>query len=153
MDVPSFLVASTANIVVGQRLVRKVCQHCITSYTLTKRNIEELERQIDFSHILDALEKHGAILSDGKKSPDSLLFFRGKGCKQCNDSGYKGRIGIYEILDVSSAIKTAILSNATPDEIMKVAIEEGMITMLQDGFMKAKNGTTTVEEVLRVTKE
>ena len=152
MNVPSFLVASTTNLVIAQRLVRKICVHCIVSYTLTKKNIEELEKQVSFDLILEAMEKHGAIASR-KQSFDSLLFFRGRGCKQCNDSGYKGRIGIYELLEMTPKIREAITNNATSEQIFQHALDQNMITLLQDGFMKAKNGVTTVEEVLRVTKE
>ncbi len=152
MGVPSYLVATTTNIVIGQRLVRKICPHCIVSYTLSKKAIEELEKQIDFGFILDALQKHGAIAYK-KQEFDSLLFFRGRGCKLCNNSGYKGRIGIYEVLEVSPTVRDAIVSNLPSPQIMKLALDRGMITMLQDGFMKAKNGVTTIEEVLRVTKE
>ncbi len=152
MGVPSYLVASTTNIVIAQRLVRKICPHCITSYTLTKKNIEELEKQINFAFILEALEKHGVIASRDQ-AKDSLLFFRGRGCKQCNETGYKSRIGIYEVLEVSPVIRDAIIANRPTHEIFKIAYENGMITLLQDGFIKAKNGVTTIEEVLRVTKE
>src|SRR5690606_8178782 len=78
MGVASFLVASTANIVLAQRLVRKICPHCITSYTLTQKAIEDLQKQIDFGFILDALVKQGSIIAENKKTPENLLFFRGK---------------------------------------------------------------------------
>lgn len=152
MKVPSFLVASTTNLVIAQRLVRKICPHCIVSYTLTKKNIEELEKQVSFDFILDALEKQGAIATR-KQSLDSLLFFRGRGCKQCNDNGYKGRIGIYELLEMTPKIREAITNNVSSDQLFQLAIDQKMITLLQDGFIKAKNGVTTIEEVLRVTKE
>ncbi len=152
MGVPSYLVATTTNVVIGQRLVRKICPHCITSSTLTKHAISQIEKQIDFGFILQALERHGAIASQ-HQDKNSLLFFRGKGCKQCGDSGYKGRIGIYEVLEVTAGIRDAIVANKPVSEIQKLALDAGMITMLQDGFIKAKNGVTTIEEVLRVTKE
>ncbi|MFH1171568.1 MAG: ATPase, T2SS/T4P/T4SS family [bacterium] len=152
MNVPSFLVATTTNLVIGQRLVRKICTHCVMSYTLTKKNIEELEKQVNFDFILDALEKHGAIASK-KQSFTTLLFFRGHGCKQCSNTGYKGRIGIYELLEVTPKIREAITNNVSSAQLFQLALEQGMITMLQDGFLKAKNGITTIEEVLRVTKE
>lgn len=152
MRVPSFLVATTTNLVIAQRLVRRICAHCIVSYTLTKKNIMELEKQVNFDFLLDALEKHGAIASK-KQSLDTLLFFRGRGCKQCGDSGYKGRIGIYELLELTPKVREAITNNATADQLFQLSLQQGMITLLQDGFIKAKNGVTTIEEVLRVTKE
>ncbi|USN53926.1 MAG: Flp pilus assembly complex ATPase component TadA [Candidatus Nomurabacteria bacterium] len=152
MDVPTFLIASTTNVVIAQRLVRKICLNCIESYTLTKKSIEELEKQINVEFILKALQAEGVIMSN-KQSFDELLFYRGKGCKQCNSEGYKGRIGIYEVLQVSDTISRLIMEQATADQIRKAAIEEGMLLMVQDGFIKAKMGLTTIEEVLRVTKE
>lgn len=152
MGVPSYLVATTTNIVIGQRLVRKICPHCITSYTLTKKAIEEMQKQIDFGFILDALEKSGTIASR-TQSAETLLFFKGRGCKQCNNLGYKGRVGIYEVLEVTEKVRDAILTNKSTPDIFKIALAQGMLTLLQDGFIKAKNGITTIDEVLRVTKE
>ncbi len=152
MGIPSFLIASTTNLIIAQRLVRKICPHCILSYTLSKKAISELSRQFDVPMILMTLEREGTILS-AKAPLESLLFYRGKGCKQCNNSGYKGRIGIYEALVVSKKMSELILNNASTEEIRQAAIKEGMITMLQDGFIKAKNGMTSIEEVIRVTKE
>lgn len=152
MDVPSFIIASTTNLILAQRLVRKICPKCIHSYTLTKKAIAELTRQFDLQAILQILEKEGIILS-AKAPIESLLFYRGKGCKQCNNSGYKGRLGIYEALIVTKKIADLILNKASTEEIREAAKAEGMLTMLHDGFIKAKNGQTTIEEVIRVTKE
>jgi type II secretory ATPase GspE/PulE/Tfp pilus assembly ATPase PilB-like protein len=152
MQVPTFLIASTTNMVIAQRLVRKICPGCIESYTLSKKSIQELEKQINVGFILEALEKEGVILSS-KQSIDDLLFYRGKGCKQCNMDGYKGRLGIYEVLEVTDPIAKLIMEQAPAGEIEKEAIRNGMIVMIQDGFIKAKMGLTTIEEVLRVTKE
>jgi len=152
MGIPPFLITSTTNLVVAQRLVRKICLNCIQSYTLNKKAIEEIELRFNLKIILDILEKEGVILSS--KAPiESLLFYKGKGCKQCNNTGYKGRIGIYEALEVTTEISELILAKATTEELEKVGIKQGMLTMTQDGFIKAKNGITTLEEILRVTKE
>ncbi|MFC1663179.1 GspE/PulE family protein [Patescibacteria group bacterium] len=152
MGVPSFLIASTTNVVLAQRLVRKVCQNCIMSYTLTKKNIEELERQINFKNILKTLEHEGAIVS-AEQSLDNLLFYRGKGCNQCNHDGYKGRVGIYEILEITPKISDLILNQAAAERLKEAAREQGMLEIIHDGFIKAKLGVTTIEEVLRVTQE
>ncbi|MBI4090100.1 MAG: type II/IV secretion system protein [Candidatus Kerfeldbacteria bacterium] len=152
MGVPSFLVASTTNLVIAQRLVRKICTHCIESYTLTRTAIANLAKQINLQNILDVLEHEGAIAS-AKQAPETLLFYRGRGCRQCGDSGYKGRIGIYELLEVTPAVSDIILRRGNADELMALAVKQGMLTMLYDGFLKAKAGTTTIEEILRVTKE
>lgn len=151
MHVPTFLIASTTNLVMAQRLVRKICSNCIESYTLTKKQISDLEKQIHFSEILSTLQKIEVIAKD--QAAETLLFYRGKGCKQCNLSGYRGRVGIYEVLEVTPPIAQLILDNTSAAKFMAAALAQGMVTMLQDGFVKAKTGTTTIEEVLRVTKE
>ncbi len=151
MDVPTFLIASTANLVMAQRLVRKICTNCIESYTLTKKQVADLEKQVDVQAILKNFVRHGVALAS--QNVDQLLFFRGKGCQQCNQDGYRGRIGIYEVLEVTPAVANLIREKASGSELLKAAAAQGMLTMLQDGFLKAKSGTTTIEEVLRVTKE
>ncbi|MFA6512099.1 MAG: ATPase, T2SS/T4P/T4SS family [Patescibacteria group bacterium] len=152
MGVPNFLIASTTNLVMAQRLVRKICVHCVESYTLTKKQIEELGQQINVSELLQILDHEGAV-DLKKQNMEELLFYRGKGCKQCNDTGYKGRIGIYEVVEMTDEIAQRILDNASTSELTKTAIAQGMLTMLQDGFIKAKSGITSIEEVLRVTQE
>ncbi len=152
MGVPTFLIASTFNVIIAQRLVRKICTNCIQSYNLDKETIKELKKQLDIDDLLKTLEKEKAIL-DAKKGLESLLFYRGKGCKKCNNTGYKGRVGIYEVLENSEDISKLILKKASASEIKQQAIANGMLTMVEDGFIKAKNGITTIEEVLRVTKE
>ncbi|OGY89119.1 MAG: hypothetical protein A2458_02575 [Candidatus Kerfeldbacteria bacterium RIFOXYC2_FULL_38_9] len=82
-----------------------------------------------------------------------INFYRGKGCRECNNRGYKGRVGIYEILEVTDEIRKAILDNASSKELFDLATKQGMMTMAQDGFLKAKQGLTTIDEILRVTKE
>lgn len=151
MKVPTFLIASTTNLIIAQRLVRKICQHCIESYTLSHQAIGELEKQINVDYLLRTLVDEGAILAQQKV--EDLLFYRGRGCKSCNMEGYKGRMGIYEVLEMSENITKAILENGTAEDLRKEAIAEHMLTMLQDGFLKAKSGITTIEEILRVTKE
>ncbi|OGY47426.1 MAG: hypothetical protein A3J65_04740 [Candidatus Buchananbacteria bacterium RIFCSPHIGHO2_02_FULL_45_11b] len=151
MGIPAFLVASTCNLIVAQRLVRKICQDCIESYTLTKTEIAKLEKQLDFEEIIKTLKSEG-LLTD-KQGKESILFYRGKGCKKCNNTGYKGRVGIYEVLEVTSQISDLIIKEAPAKEIEKVAREQGMLPIVEDGFIKAKNGITTIEEILRVTKE
>lgn len=152
MGVPSFLIASTVNIIIAQRLVRKICPYCIQSYNLDKEAIEQLEKQVNIKNILKTLEDEKAILN-ANKGISSLLFYRGKGCKKCNNTGYKGRIGIYEVMENSKELSALILKNASAKEINAQARLEGILTIVEDGFIKAKNGITTIEEVLRVTKE
>ncbi|MDD5039801.1 MAG: ATPase, T2SS/T4P/T4SS family [Patescibacteria group bacterium] len=152
MGVPPFLVATTTNIVIGQRLVRRICSNCINSYTLSTKAINELKKSYDLSAIFQVLQDQGIILSS--KAPiESLLFYKGKGCKQCNNSGYKGRVGIYEVLEVTKDIQKLITEKASKLDILAAARANGMLTMVEDGFIKAKNGVTSIEEVLRATQE
>ncbi len=151
MGVANFLIATTTNLIIAQRLVRKICPNCIQSYNLETETIKDLEKNMDINDVLKTLEKE-KIIVDSKKGLKSLLFYRGKGCKRCNNTGYKGRIGIYEALENSDAISKMILARADGKTIKKQAISEGMLTIAEDGFIKAKNGITTIEEVMRVTK-
>lgn len=136
MKVEPFLIASTVNLVVAQRLVRKLCAEC-----KTKRKFEKEE--------INALK---ASLPAGELEP-TPIFYYGKGCKACDNSGYRGRIGIYEILEVSSEIRKAILEAVSASEIKRIAESEGMVSLLRDGLSKAKAGVTSLEEVLRVMHE
>ncbi len=152
MGTPAFLVASTTNVIVAQRLVRKICPNCIKSYHLNEKEIAELNKQFNVKEILTTMAREEIIISS-KESLNSLLFYKGKGCKQCNNEGYKGRIGIYEVLEIKDAISKLIMKNAKASELMEAAKEQKMITLLEDGFIKAKTGITAIEEVLRVAME
>lgn len=151
MGIAPFLVASTTNIIIAQRLVRKICQNCITSYQLSAKNVDDLAKQLDLPALLKTLVKTGAITSN--QNMENLLFFRGKGCKQCSQEGYKGRLGIYEIFEITPTVSELILNRASSAELKKAALTQGMLSLLEDGFIKAKNGITTIEEILRVTKD
>jgi type IV pilus assembly protein PilB len=152
MNIPSFLIATTTNVIIAQRLVRKICPNCIQSYNLSKDNVEELNKSLNVPTLLKTLEQEKAILN-AKQGLKSILFYRGKGCKKCNNTGYKGRIGIYEILEISEEIGNLILKKADTKDIRDQALKEGLLTIVEDGFIKAKNGITTIEEIMRVTKE
>lgn len=152
MGVASFLVSSTVNLIIAQRLVRKICTNCIQSFNLKKQTIEELNKYLNIEDIMQTLEKEKVVLST-KKGLESLLFYRGKGCKQCGYTGYKGRIGIYETLEITEEMSELILKKANKNEIKAQAKRQNMLTIIEDGFIKAKNGITTIEEILRVTKE
>jgi type II secretory ATPase GspE/PulE/Tfp pilus assembly ATPase PilB-like protein len=141
MGIEPFLVASTMNIIIAQRLVRKVCENCRASYHLTKEDKKALEAQPKVFE---------AVLNRSGNDLDSVRLYRGAGCKVCEQTGYVGRIGIFEILEMSPEIKEAILKRLSSDEIVKIAVAQGMTTMLVDGVDKAWQGITTVQEVLRV---
>lgn len=153
MDIPPFLVAFTANIIIAQRLVRKICEHCKKEFHLEKEAINELEKAFDTEKLLPLFKKQNITLKADEKNLTSMVFYHGEGCARCGNSGYKGRMGIYEVLEVDKDLAAKINARATADEIKKHAIDHGMITILQDGLIKAKRGITTIEEVLRVTRD
>lgn len=152
MGIPNFLIASTVNLIIAQRLVRKICQDCVESYKLSKESIDEISKQFNVEDVLNGLRKLGEFV-DGEGGISELNFFRGKGCVKCGDTGYRGRVGIYEVFEMMDKASQAVLHQASKQELHDLAIGEGMITMVQDGFSKAKAGITTIEEVLHVTKE
>lgn len=131
MEIEPYLIASTLEGVIAQRLVRTICPSCKTQYTPPKALIEEI----------------------GLKDSDlrGVTFYQGAGCEECNYTGYKGRIGVFELLLVSDNIRDLIMRRASAAEIAAKAKEEGMMTMREDGVQKVLAGITTVEEVLRVT--
>jgi type IV pilus assembly protein PilB len=151
MGVPRFLVAFTCNIIVAQRLVRKICKNCPTPYKLTKVQLKELSEVYDVPHLTTLLQRDGFLKSG--ETLDKVDFFHGAGCKQCNGEGYKGRMGIYEVLEVSKTLQDLINKNASNSEMMAAAEREGMIPIVEDGFAKAIKGVTSLEEIMRVTKE
>ena len=114
--------------------------------------IEQLDKHFDLKKVLQFLIDQG-FLSKAKANLDSILFYKGKGCKQCGNTGYKGRLGIYEIMEVTPKIAELITAKASTESLEAAALEQGMMTLTQDGFMKALSGITSVEEVLRVTQE
>lgn len=145
MGVENFLIASTVNVVIAQRLVRRICMNCIQSIEddpLQKEIIEDYPEMKEF-----------VIKLSKKKTVKGIRTFKGKGCHVCHQSGYYGRVGIFEVLTISEEIKEAIMKNANADQIRTIATKEDMFTMLQDGVRLALSGQTTLEEVLRVTRE
>lgn len=139
MNIQPFLIASTLDLVVAQRLVRKICSVCVESFTMKPAIKNQIMNQVKLLHV-------------ATPSIPSLLF-QGKGCNLCNHTGYRGQIGIFELLRVSDTIRDLILRRAPTNEIKKQAIAEDMLVMFEDGLKKVEAGVTTIEEVLRVTKE
>ncbi len=149
MGVPPFLIAYTANIIVAQRLVRKICPFCKKEYKLDQAAENELAKAFDVKK-LSALFKDN--IAAGSKV-DLFTFYQGEGCRRCGQTGYKGRQGIYEVLEIDDELTKKINERATADDIKEYGRSQGMITMLEDGLIKAKLGVTSISEVLRVTKE
>ena len=150
MNIPPFLIAFTANMVVAQRLVRKICKDCRGEQKLTTKEIGEFKKRFNLQKIVNLIKEQKLTMP---KSSENLVMYKGSGCKQCNDSGYKGRLGIYEVLEITPAIKEIISRGGTANEMIKKAIEENMITIFEDGLIKVLTGVTSLEEVMRVTKE
>lgn len=153
MDIPPFLIAFTANIIVAQRLVRKICEHCKKEYHLEKIEIQELLRLFDNKKIQDLFTGQNIKLTTAEKNLEDIIFYHGEGCRRCNNTGYKGRQGIYEVMDIDAEMIKKINEKADADVIKDLARKKGMITMMEDGLIKSKLGITTIEEVLRVTRD
>jgi type IV pilus assembly protein PilB len=131
MGIEPFLVASSLNLVCAQRLVRRVCTNC------------KVEDEVPAT----ALEQIGFNAEDAKAVKPK----KGKGCEKCNNTGYKGRVGLYEVMEITEELRELVLVGASSLELRRKAIEEGMITLRGSGLRKIKDGVTTIEEVLRET--
>ncbi len=143
MGVKPFLLAPALNAIIGQRLVRRVCDHCKEEIKLEPA---VLERAVKLLEVLPEAEKKNVKLTE-------LHFYHGRGCDECSGLGYKGRVGIYEIFTLTKEIEAIILSAQVSEyAIQELAVKGGMVTMAQDGLLKALEGITTVEEVFRVTE-
>jgi type IV pilus assembly protein PilB len=175
MGIEPFLIASTVRAVVGQRLVRRLCPDCRQEIEPDAATIKQIAESfgadgaaaIKRIHQLEEQALAGGIgkenngkakvnteaLATSETKIQKLYKAKEDGCETCGHSGYKGRMGIYEVLSNSTEIERLIVANATSDEIQEQAIKEGMVTMQLDGLIKALRGQTTVEEILRVTAE
>ena len=131
MGIEPFLVATSVNLIQAQRLIRRVCKDCRNEHSMPP----------------EALMEVGFSADDAKK----LKTYKGKGCSTCNNTGYKGRIGLYEVMEINDEIRELILIGASALELRKKAIEDGMITLRESGLQKIRDGLTTLEEVVRET--
>ncbi len=136
MGAEPFLIASTINIAIGQRLVRTICPDCKVGKTLTDAEVMALKGSLPESFISHNRD-----------------FFVGAGCKKCDMSGFRGRIGVHEVLEITEGIRELIMKRANATEIRDAAIKNGMVPMLQDALEKVQHGITSIEEVLRVFHE
>ena len=149
MKVEPFLISSTLNIILAQRLVKKLCEEK-EKYFLQEAELKNIAKYCDLTKILKILKEEKIVKA--KQTLKDTPFYRPKSSKLC-PGGYRGRIGIYEALPVNETIKELIVKKSTSDQIQHQAIKEGMITMVEDGFIKAAQGITSIEEVLRVIIE
>jgi type IV pilus assembly protein PilB len=152
MGIEPYLIASTVDNIIAQRLTRKVCQDCKKKYRLDKKAVASMEKDFNLKALLEVMKREGRL--ESKITDVSQMdFYAGEGCDKCGRTGYRGRIGVFEVLPISPEIMKLILSKASSAELEKQAVAEGMVLMWQDGFIKAHEGQTTVEEVLRVSRE
>ncbi|MDP1833976.1 MAG: ATPase, T2SS/T4P/T4SS family [Candidatus Moranbacteria bacterium] len=155
MGAEPFMVASTVNVIIAQRLVRKLCQDCKKEYKMTAKELAILGDSYDIASILEVIKKNDSTkeLMSGKTSWEEITLYKSVGCEQCGNEGYRGRNGIYEVLEVDADMEKMISQKAPTEEVERAAKKKGMVTMVEDGFIKAVNGITSIEEILRVTKE
>lgn len=146
MGIDNFLSASVINLVVAQRLVRGLCEHCVEERPLDPVIVKKIRERKDVCDALSAVDKK--LLSTLETKP----YKRPVGCERCLQSGYSGRKGIFELLEMNKAIHDLVLASASADTISDSAVKSGMRTMVQDGVEKVLCGVTTFEEILRVTR-
>ena len=148
MGVDPYLIVSTVNLIAAQRLLRKICPDCMTSYKLTDKDIKTFNTQF----LVNDEEKelfNQSFVKDG----DPVRLFKGKGCKKCGNTGYQGRTVISEVMEIDDTIGKLIIGNAFESDIRAAAKKQGMTTMLEDGFEKVLWGVTTIDELFRVLNQ
>jgi type II secretory ATPase GspE/PulE/Tfp pilus assembly ATPase PilB-like protein len=148
MKIEPFLLVSTINVIIAQRLVRRLSE-TKEKYFLNKDELAVLKKTVDLDRVFDALKAEKIIKASD--TWDKIPFYRPVPSK--DDDGYKSRVGIHEVLKVTQTIKELIIKGSTTAEIEDQAKKEGMLTMIEDGIFNAVQGTTTIEEVLRVISE
>lgn len=136
MDIDPFLLSTTLQLIVSQRLVRKICSACVYTYSA---NRSEIEKTV------------GVSLSRFFNE-DKITFYRGKGCSNCGFTGYKGRSGIYQLIEMSEELRETVLNKPTSDDIDKLSRTQGTLSLFEDGIEKVKIGITTLDEVMRVAQ-
>ncbi|MEE8492665.1 MAG: GspE/PulE family protein [Nitrospirales bacterium] len=149
IGVEPYLLASSLTLAIAQRLVRRICKNCRESFVPEQGVLQALQSRSDFDNTIRVLQAQG-VLGKNHESLSTARFYQGKGCPQCHGTGYAGRIGVFELFEVSETIRDQIMERRPASMIRATAIEAGMKTMFQDGLAKAFLGETTVDEVYRV---
>ncbi len=149
MDVEPFLAASTINVIIGQRLVRQICEHCKASIELSK-TAKGWQGDAEQVGLLNSLNIK--LLSDHLGKKTHVRVYRGVGCTACHDTGYQGRLGIFEVMEITPPLAALIVAKADSDKLLAQAEKDGMSTMLDDGMEKVLTGQTTLAEIVRVTQ-
>jgi type IV pilus assembly protein PilB len=155
MNVENYLLSSTLNGILAQRLIRKLCSNCRQEYDAPediKTMIKETLKDIQTSQVIESKDK-GVYEAVQQVESGNFKLYRPVGCDKCNNIGYKGRVGIFEFLQISTEVSKATLEKRSSQEIELIAKKEGMLTLVQDGFLKCIDGTTNISEVLRVAYE
>ncbi len=151
MKVEAFLIASTVNLIMAQRLVRRLCPKCRKERKLDTAVIADIKKEFNSEEIFKTLVKE-KVVKAGEDWKD-VVIYEAVGCKMCHD-GYKGRIGIYETMEITPELQKMIVPTVTAEQLEQAAREQnGMVSMLEDGIIKTVEGMTTLEEVLRVARE
>ena len=140
MGLPSYILASAIDIIIAQRLVRKICSHCSEPYQATS----------DENEIIKWMMQDIGIEAVLKAKKSGFTLYHGKGCEHCGYTGFKGRLGVYEVLSFSDEIRSLIRNGASPGEILKQGRAQDLMLMREDGVLKAMRGKTTIEELFSV---
>ncbi len=154
MGVEPFLLTAAINSLIAQRLVRRLCPHCLQSQVYSAETLSLIYNTKSMVEIVNkiALKHYSAEEVEQLDFNNEFIFYKGMGCKACGHTGYKGRIGLYEVLEMNEGIKKIILKGGSSDDIEEEAIKNGMVTMLENGIEKALSGVTSLEEIIRVIK-
>lgn len=151
MGAEPFLLASSMTAAIGQRVLRRICDNCKISFAPSEEIVNDVKEVL--GGLLAGWEKSNSDnLALAKKNNLPFMLFKGQGCEKCNNSGFLGRTGIYEVLRVTEKVAKLIMERSDANTIEKLAMEDGMITMKQDGYLKVLEGSTTLEEVIRVAQ-
>lgn len=167
MEIEPYLLAAVLHMVVAQRLPRRICKHCKEAYVPERKVVDDINKKLGNIKDFDVVSYLEARCKSTDKSDDlnvkcpedrgngqkDIYLYRGKGCDKCDQTGYSGRVGIFEVLRVTESIGRMIMENRSADDIKVQAVKNGMVTMIQDGYLKALEGITTIEEVLRVSRD
>jgi type II secretory ATPase GspE/PulE/Tfp pilus assembly ATPase PilB-like protein len=151
MKAEPFLLASSMTAIVAQRVLRKICDNCRVSYAPEQAVLQDIKKVL--GKLYEGFVKsNGNLVELAKKQNVEMLLFKGQGCEKCANSGYLGRVAIFEVLPVTNGVAKLILERSDAATIEQRAVEEGMIQMKQDGYLKVLEGVTTIEEVIRVAQ-
>jgi len=151
MRAEPFLLASSMTAAIGQRVVRRICDNCKVAYAPEAAVVNDIKKVL--GSLFDGwVKSNSEKVKSAQGNSSEAMLYRGAGCEKCNSTGYLGRVGVYEVLRVSEKIAKKILERADAASVERAAMEDGMIIMKQDGYLKALDGVTTIEEVIRVAQ-